>query len=79
VCYAHHPGKKFPFFAIGTFFKGFDHLDKGILKDILGDIPVKYFGINKTGEALVVFVDQYFESLFVSANVISHQYRILEL
>jgi hypothetical protein len=69
---AHHPGQKLTLFAIRTFFKGFDDLDKGILKNIFRDVPVQYFGIDKTADTLVVAVDQDFKGFFISADVIAY-------
>jgi hypothetical protein len=69
MCDPHYPGEELSLLAIISFLQGFDHLNKGVLENILGDIPVKNLGIDKTGNPLVVTVDQDFKGFFIPADV----------
>lgn len=58
---SHHQGKIYLLRYI-FLFQGFDYLDKSILEDVLCNISVQNFAINKAGDSLIVPVDKNFKS-----------------
>jgi hypothetical protein len=66
----HHPRQKFTFLAVRALFQGLDNLDKSVLEDVLCHIPIQNFGINKTGNSLVVPVDECLKGFFITSNVV---------
>ena len=73
VCNPHYPGEELSLLAVVSFFQGLDHFNKGVLKNVLGNVPVQYLGINEAGYSLVVPVDEYFKGFFIPADVLLYQ------
>src|SRR5690606_24961489 len=76
MCNAHYPWKKFAFFVVGTPFKGFDYLYKGILKNVLGYISVKNLGVDKTIDSLFVAGNKITKCRFIAVHISAYQKRI---